>query len=101
MHRRLAEALPVDAIEACFHTEQERCACRKPQPGMFFTAARELGIDLSASFMVGDRSSDIEAGAAAGGWTAVIDPGCTLGKTPDPPTHIVESLPPTPHPILS
>ena len=92
MHRRLAEALPVDAIKACFHTEQDRCDCRKPQPGMFFTAARELGIDLSASFMVGDRSSDIEAGAAAGCWTVFIDLGYTMEKPPDRPNHVVKSL---------
>src|SRR5436309_2076746 len=65
MHRRLAEALPVDAIKACFHTRDDHCACRKPEPGMLFTAASELGIDLSASFMVGDRRSDSGAGLAA------------------------------------
>ncbi|GAA3756703.1 D-glycero-alpha-D-manno-heptose-1,7-bisphosphate 7-phosphatase [Terriglobus aquaticus] len=40
--------------------------CRKPRPGMLLQAAREHGLDLSASALVGDRCSDIEAGAAAG-----------------------------------
>jgi transaldolase len=92
MHRRLAETLPVDAIEACFHTERDRCACRKPRPGMLFTAARELGIDLAASFMVGDRRSDIEAGAAAGCRTIFIDLGYTTEKPPDRPNLVVKSL---------
>ena len=92
MHRRLAAALPIDAIKACFHVEQDRCACRKPQSGMFFTAARELGIDLSTSFMVGDRRSDIEAGAAAGCRTVFIDLGYTREKPPDRPNHVVKSL---------
>jgi len=92
MHRRLAERMPVDAIKACFHTEQDRCTCRKPRPGMFFTAARELGIDLATSFMVGDRRSDIEAGAAAGCRTVFIDLGYTTEKPPDRPNQVVKTL---------
>lgn len=42
------------------------CPDRKPQPGMLLQAAREHGIDLSRSLLVGDRCSDIYAGAAAG-----------------------------------
>jgi D-glycero-D-manno-heptose 1,7-bisphosphate phosphatase len=92
MHRRLAEAMPVDAIKACFHTERDRCSCRKPEPGMLFTAASELGIDLSSSFMVGDRWSDVEAGAAAGCRTVFIDLGYVTEKPPARPNHIVKSL---------
>lgn len=42
------------------------CQCRKPKPGMLERAARELAIDLSGSFVVGDKMSDLEAGYAAG-----------------------------------
>ncbi len=42
------------------------CHCRKPKPGMLERAARELAIDLSGSFVVGDKMSDLEAGYAAG-----------------------------------
>jgi D-glycero-D-manno-heptose 1,7-bisphosphate phosphatase len=49
------------------------CDCRKPRPGMLRTAARELGLDLAASFIVGDKASDVEAGRAAG-----LRGGCVL-----------------------
>jgi len=42
------------------------CECRKPKPGLLLAAARELGLDLARSFVVGDASRDLEAGAAAG-----------------------------------
>ena len=42
------------------------CDCRKPKPGMIFTACRELGIDAGQSFMVGDKPRDVECGEAAG-----------------------------------
>ncbi|HEY7300081.1 MAG TPA: HAD-IIIA family hydrolase [Xanthobacteraceae bacterium] len=92
MHRRLGAAMPVDAIKACFHTERDCCGCRKPEPGMLFTAASELGIDLSSSFMVGDRWSDVEAGAAAGCRTVFIDLGYVTEKPPPCPNHVVKSL---------
>ena len=42
------------------------CDCRKPEPGMLLQAAKELCLDLSASIMVGDKESDIQAGRKAG-----------------------------------
>ena len=42
------------------------CDCRKPMPGLLRRAAVDLGLDLEASFLVGDRLTDIEAGRAAG-----------------------------------
>lgn len=42
------------------------CDCRKPAPGMFLQAAREHDIDVSRSFAVGDRWTDVEAAARAG-----------------------------------
>ena len=42
------------------------CECRKPAPGLLLRAASEWDIDLSRSFIVGDKPSDVEAGAAAG-----------------------------------
>lgn len=49
------------------------CTCRKPQPGMLRRAARDLNIDLAASWMVGDILNDVEAGRAAGCRTILID----------------------------
>ncbi len=54
------------------------CSCRKPAPGMFYTLAKKWNIDLSASIMIGDRASDIEAGKAAGCKTALFDPTSNL-----------------------
>jgi D-glycero-D-manno-heptose 1,7-bisphosphate phosphatase len=49
------------------------CPCRKPAPGMLLEAADALGIDLGASWMFGDTDTDVEAGAAAGCRTVLID----------------------------
>jgi D-glycero-D-manno-heptose 1,7-bisphosphate phosphatase len=51
------------------------CSCRKPQPGMLLRAARELGIDLSQAWMIGDILNDVEAGSRAGCRTILIDNG--------------------------
>jgi D-glycero-D-manno-heptose 1,7-bisphosphate phosphatase len=69
----LASQLPIDAFYVCCHDNADCCDCRKPRPGMLFQAAKEHGIDLKSSFMVGDRSGDILAGAAAGCRTFLID----------------------------
>lgn len=73
MHRRLQERVPVDGILTCPHRQKEGCDCRKPLPGMLLTAARRFQVDLSRSFMVGDRTSDVEAGRSAGCRTIFID----------------------------
>lgn len=73
MHRRLWRELPIDRIEVCCHTQTDNCTCRKPKPGMLMTAAKECGIALKRSFMVGDRASDVAAGLAAGCRTVFID----------------------------
>lgn len=51
------------------------CDCRKPKPGLFFEAARKYNIDLSQSWMIGDRENDILAGKNAGCKTALIGNG--------------------------
>lgn len=51
------------------------CECRKPRPGMLLAAARDLQIDLARSFFVGDKRSDLEAGAAAGCRTLLVRTG--------------------------
>jgi D-glycero-D-manno-heptose 1,7-bisphosphate phosphatase len=91
MHRRLAAALPVDAIEACYHRQDEGCDCRKPKSGMLRRAALRLGIDCTCSFMIGDRSSDIEAGLGAGCRTIFIDRGYA-NEDPGAADFIVTSL---------
>ena len=51
------------------------CACRKPKPGMLLQAAADFNIDLSQSWMIGDRENDVQAGKAAGCKTALIGSG--------------------------
>lgn len=51
------------------------CDCRKPQPGMLLRAARDLGIDVAQSWMVGDILDDVEAGKRAGCRTVLVDVG--------------------------
>ena len=75
MHAALRQATGVDEIRVCPHSQTAGCACRKPKPGMLLEAAVAHGIDLSASFMVGDRVSDVLAGSAAGCYTIFLDRG--------------------------
>ena len=56
----------IDGVYVCPHKPEDQCNCRKPQPGLLFQAARELSLDLSSSWMIGDAWSDLLAGQAAG-----------------------------------
>ena len=71
----VADAVEVDGLYVCPHDDADGCGCRKPKSGLLLEAARDLGIDLEASFMVGDRRSDVEAGRGAGCRTVYIDLG--------------------------
>jgi len=77
MHTFLLKQVPIDRIEICYHPGrgQSNCDCRKPLPGMLFRASQELGLDLSQSWMVGDRFGDIVCGQAAGCRTILIGGG--------------------------
>lgn len=59
------------------------CNCRKPKPGMLLEAAKDLNIDLSKSWMIGDSQCDIEAGKAAGCRTLLVDRDFTLRQAID------------------
>lgn len=62
----------VEAFRYCFHDLGDACECRKPRPGMLLDLARDLDLDLSQSWMIGDMESDIAAGRAAGCHTALV-----------------------------
>lgn len=87
IHTHLMARLPVDRVEVCTHPGKglSDCDCRKPKPGMLLRAARDLGIDLARSWMVGDRWRDIDCGHAAGCKTVFIDYGYaeSLREKPD------------------
>ncbi len=84
VHQRVRELLSqqgvvLEATRLCFHHPDgvvaaltARCACRKPAPGMLLDAAAEHGLQPSASWMVGDTDSDVQAGRAAGCKTLLV-----------------------------
>jgi D-glycero-D-manno-heptose 1,7-bisphosphate phosphatase len=92
MHQALSARLPLDDILVCYHTDKDKCDCRKPMPGMLFEAAKKHNIDLAASFMVGDRWRDIEAGYNAGCKTILIDYGYSERSPAHAPDLRVGSL---------
>ncbi|MBX9581285.1 MAG: D-glycero-beta-D-manno-heptose 1,7-bisphosphate 7-phosphatase [Gemmataceae bacterium] len=87
VHAHIGELLAehggrVDAFYHCPHHPDGEvaayrlaCDCRKPKPGMLRRAAAELDLDLGRSWMVGDRVSDLEAGAAVGAKTVLVRTG--------------------------
>ena len=91
IHNRLRRCLLLDDIKVCYHTDADRCACRKPKPGMLLEAANDWSIVLKRSFLVGDRWRDIEAGKAVGCRTFYVDYGYKE-KRPENPDVTVKSL---------
>lgn len=91
----------VDAIYYCPHHENADlmeyrtvCSCRKPRIGMLAAAAERFGLDLGRSYVVGDRTADIQAGANAGCTTILVQTGYAGkdGKHPATPTHTCADL---------
>ena len=56
----------IDAVYFCPHHPDDKCGCRKPQPGLFVQAARDFEIDLARSFVIGDAFSDVATALAIG-----------------------------------
>ena len=89
INQRLSDVIPfLDRVEVCFHAGEEYgepCACRKPKPGMLLRAAQALGINLSESYLIGDRWRDVDCAHAAGCRAIFIDHryGEQLRQPPD------------------
>jgi D-glycero-D-manno-heptose 1,7-bisphosphate phosphatase len=97
MHRILRAETAVDDIEVCYETRAQAAmqgdrARRKPGCGMLLDAARKWDIDLAASYMVGDRESDVAAGRRAGCAALFIDRGYTAEARPTEQAATVTSL---------
>ena len=77
MHAKLQKLVPeISRVEVCYDPGRgEKSLRRKPEPGMLLDAARDLGLDLARSWMVGDRWRDIDCGKRAGVRTVFIDFG--------------------------
>lgn len=94
-----ANGARLDGIYYCPHTSAEQCACRKPKLGMLQQAAREHGLDVAKSFMVGDRYSDLLLANNAGARGILVRTGYGAGelvwhsaKWPIQPDYVAESL---------
>jgi D-glycero-D-manno-heptose 1,7-bisphosphate phosphatase len=87
----LQDQLHLHATEMCVHDDVDYCDCRKPKPGMLLRAAARDNIVLTASFLVGDRWRDIEAGRRAGCRTILLGDG--YGEPlPSPPNAVAATL---------
>jgi D-glycero-D-manno-heptose 1,7-bisphosphate phosphatase len=80
LHSRMCAAIHqhggrVQAVLYCPHRPEEGCPCRKPQPGLLFRAAQELGVDLAAAIVVGDHATDLEAARRAGCRSLLVTSG--------------------------
>ncbi|MDF1553195.1 MAG: HAD family hydrolase [Deferrisomatales bacterium] len=78
MRRRLqGQGADLEGIYACPHHPEITgpCVCRKPAPGLVLRAAREHGVDLARSWVVGDKPADLELGRRAGCRTALVRTG--------------------------
>ena len=98
----------IDAIYFCPHKSEEICDCRKPNPGMLERAAREHGLELAASWVVGDRYADLEMAHAVGARGILVMTGYGRGEYelhrsawPKPPDLVTENLKEAVRQILS
>ena len=69
----IQSTLPVRDIFVCYHDNADHCDCRKPKPGLILQATDKYDLDLSNSWMVGDRWKDIAAGQVLGLKTIFVD----------------------------
>lgn len=81
IHSMIRQQMHVDDIKVCYHVDEDNCYCRKPKPGMILDAAEEYEIDLTRSYMIGDRWRDIQAGKAAGCKTILVQPEVAYNET--------------------
>lgn len=94
------EGAPLDGVYYCPHYTEgtatgyvTECDCRKPAPGMLLRAAEELHLDLSRSWMVGDRPADVAAGKAAGCRTIRVLTGPAPVPEDPEPDFLADNLP--------
>lgn len=93
MHRQLRQWIPeIARIEVCYDSGDAPSQRRKPEPGMLLDAAAALDLDLTRSWMIGDRWRDVDCGQRAGVRTVFIDLGYTEGLD-SPPDFTVKSFP--------
>ena len=72
IHERIQSDLELDAFYFCPHLPTDGCDCRKPNLGMIEQASKSFAIDLENSWMIGDKTIDVETGFNAGIKTALV-----------------------------
>lgn len=103
VHERMGRLLEegdarLDVIYYCVHHPDEKCDCRKPRPGLLHRAEEEFGVDLSRSYMIGDRIADVQTGKVVGAKGILVLTGYGTGelalreKWEVMPDHIVDNL---------
>jgi D-glycero-D-manno-heptose 1,7-bisphosphate phosphatase len=70
----------VDGVYFCPHRSENACGCRKPRPGLLERAAREHGLELAGSYVVGDRYDDVEMARHVGGRGILVLTGYGRGE---------------------
>ncbi len=79
VNRRVDDLLgPFDVWQLCPHGPDDRCACRKPAPGMVLAAARQLGVAAADVAVVGDIGADVGAALSAGARPVLVPTPVTL-----------------------
>lgn len=73
MTEKILTTLAIDEVRVCPHDERECCSCRKPRPGMLVDLAREHGVELGGSYLIGDSWKDTLAAGAAGCRSIILD----------------------------
>jgi len=91
LHKKISSKTGLQNFYLCVHDEHDECECRKPNTGLIKKAALDLDLDVSKSFMVGDRWKDIEAGQRVGCRCFYIDNNY-LERRPIQPFQRVTSL---------
>jgi len=100
IHERLrmllsAEDIELDGIYVCPHHPNDGCRCRKPEPGLIEQAVIHHGFDPTASFVIGDKSSDVGFGRGVGAFTILVRTGYGVETEPTleaMPDAIVDDL---------
>lgn len=104
VNQRLTEILAaggarLDGLYVCTHGPDEGCPCRKPKPELILRAAQDLDLDLTHSYLVGDRFKDLETAANAGVRGILVLTGYGRGeleflrdRAPVPPVYVAQDL---------
>jgi len=78
----------------CPHGPNDYCNCRKPKPGLFLDAMEKYDIDMSKSWMIGDKEADIEAANNAGiSQTIIVRSGHKINEEKTKASFIIDSIP--------